>query len=68
MTANEIRASFLDFFAQQGHRVVPSSHGEWLSRRCPTSELWLRPDDGHISVLNHGAAALGWLREHAHRG
>ena len=49
-------------------RVVPSSHGEWLARHCPTSELWLLPDDGHISVLNHGAAALGWLREHAHRG
>jgi alanyl-tRNA synthetase len=25
MTSNEIRASFLDYFAQRGHRVVPSS-------------------------------------------
>ncbi|MGE5244542.1 MAG: alanine--tRNA ligase [Betaproteobacteria bacterium] len=25
MTANEIRASFLQFFAQNGHRIVPSS-------------------------------------------
>src|SRR5438477_5014025 len=25
MTSNEIRASFLDYFARQGHRVVPSS-------------------------------------------
>ena len=49
-------------------RVVPSSHGEWLARRCPAAELWLRPDDGHISVLNQSAAALEWLREHTDRG
>jgi pimeloyl-ACP methyl ester carboxylesterase len=46
-------------------RVVPSSHGEWLARRCPSAELWLSADDGHISVLNSGAAAMEWLREHA---
>jgi len=49
-------------------RVVPSSHGEWLARRCPSAELWLCPDDGHISVLNQSAAALAWLREHTDRG
>jgi pimeloyl-ACP methyl ester carboxylesterase len=49
-------------------RVVPAAHGEWLARRCPLAELWLRPDDGHISVLGSGAAALSWLREHADRG
>ncbi len=49
-------------------RVVPSSHSEWLARRRPSAELRLCPDDGHISVLNSGAAAVGWLREHAGRG
>jgi pimeloyl-ACP methyl ester carboxylesterase len=49
-------------------RVVPASHSGWLARRCPSAELWLRPVDGHISVLNQGAAALAWLREHAERG
>ena len=49
-------------------RAVPSSHGEWLARRCPSAELWLRPDDGHISILDQGAAALAWLREYAERG
>jgi len=49
-------------------RVVPSSHGEWLARRCPSAELRLCPDDGHISVLNSGAAAMEWLSEHAGRG
>ena len=48
-------------------RVVPPSHGGWLARRCPSAELRLLPDDGHISVLNQGAAALGWLRKHAGR-
>jgi pimeloyl-ACP methyl ester carboxylesterase len=49
-------------------RVVPASHGEWLARRVPSAELWLRPEDGHISVLDRGAAALAWLREQAGRG
>ncbi len=38
----------------------------WLAaRRCPPAKLWVRPEDGHISVLNSGAAALAWLRERA---
>ena len=44
-------------------RVVPSSHSEWLRRRCPSAELRLFPDDGHISVLSSSAAAMDWLRE-----
>ena len=46
-------------------RMVPSSHGEWLARRCPAAELWRRPDDGHISVLSSGEATLDWLIQHA---
>lgn len=46
-------------------RVVPSTHGQWLARRCPAAELWLRPGDGHISVLDGGPAALDWLAAHA---
>jgi pimeloyl-ACP methyl ester carboxylesterase len=42
-------------------RMVPSSHGEWLARRCRSAELWLRPGDGHISVLGSAVAALDWL-------
>ena len=45
-------------------RVAPVSHGRWLAERTPSSELWLPLDDGHISVLNSAAAALGWLGEH----
>jgi pimeloyl-ACP methyl ester carboxylesterase len=46
-------------------RMVPSAHGRWLARQTPSAELWLRPDDGHVSVLHAGDAALGWLWEHA---
>lgn len=46
-------------------RVVPSSHSAWLARSCPSAELRLTPEDGHLSVLNSAAAALAWLREHA---
>jgi pimeloyl-ACP methyl ester carboxylesterase len=49
-------------------RIVPSSHGEWLARHCQRAELWLRPGDGHISVLSAGVATLDWLQEHANSG
>jgi pimeloyl-ACP methyl ester carboxylesterase len=42
-------------------RMVPSSHGRWLAERIPGAELWLRPDDGHISVLSSAEDALAWL-------
>jgi pimeloyl-ACP methyl ester carboxylesterase len=45
--------------------IAPSSHSEWLARRCPSAELRVWPDDGHISVLTHATAALEWLRERA---
>ncbi|TDV52449.1 alpha/beta fold hydrolase [Actinophytocola oryzae] len=47
-----------------GDRMVPASHSRWLAERCPTAELWTRPDEGHISVLRHAEATLDWLREH----
>ena len=37
----------------------------WLAQRCRTAELWLRPDDGHVSILNSSVLALDWLREQA---
>lgn len=45
-------------------RMVPSSHGRWLARRCASAQLRLFPDDGHISVLNSAEVALDWIREH----
>lgn len=46
-------------------RVVPSAHAQWLAARCPTAELRLMPDDGHISILESTPAALEWLRDRA---
>jgi pimeloyl-ACP methyl ester carboxylesterase len=46
-------------------RVVPSSHGTWLAGRIPSAELRITPDDGHITVLNSGGAALAWLSDRA---
>ncbi|MEP7023266.1 MAG: alpha/beta hydrolase [Actinomycetota bacterium] len=44
-------------------RIVPSTHSEWLARQCRPAQLWLRPGDGHISVLSSAPAALGWLSQ-----
>ena len=48
-----------------GDRLVPSSHAEWLGAHCPSAELRLVPDEGHISVLSSARAALAWLRDRA---
>lgn len=42
-------------------RVVPAAHGAWLAARIPSAELWLRPGQGHVSVLGAAPAALDWL-------
>jgi pimeloyl-ACP methyl ester carboxylesterase len=44
-------------------RVVPSTHSRWLAERCPAAELWLRLEDGHLSVLGSAEAALDRLCE-----
>lgn len=43
-------------------RVVPPPHADWLLRHIGPAELWLRPRDGHISVLDAVPVALDWLR------
>ena len=42
-------------------RVVPEAHAQWMLDRLPDAELWLRPRDGHISVLAALPVALDWL-------
>jgi pimeloyl-ACP methyl ester carboxylesterase len=44
--------------------VVPLAHSRWLAEHCPVAELWTRPGDGHVSVLESAAAALEWLVDH----
>jgi pimeloyl-ACP methyl ester carboxylesterase len=43
-------------------RVIPASHSDWLVRHLPAAEFWLRPRDGHISVLHAVPVAFDWLR------
>lgn len=42
-------------------RFVPAAHSRWLAGRIGSAELRVSPDDGHVSVLRHGEAALEWL-------
>ena len=42
-------------------RVVPPGHAEWLLGQIPSAELWLRPRDGHVSVLDAIPVAMDWL-------
>jgi pimeloyl-ACP methyl ester carboxylesterase len=46
-------------------RIVPPAHGAWLARTLPNAELWFRPGDGHISVLDACPPAMDWLLAHA---
>lgn len=43
-------------------RIVPPAHTDWLLRHSRKSELWLRPDDGHVSILDTCPVAMDWLR------
>jgi pimeloyl-ACP methyl ester carboxylesterase len=43
-------------------RVIPPAHADWLLHHIHHAELWLRPHDGHISVLNACPVAMDWLR------
>ena len=42
-------------------RVVPAAHADHLLRNCRNSELWLRPNAGHISILETCPVAMDWL-------
>ena len=44
-------------------RIVPPSHSQWLLEHLPDAELWTRPRDGHVSILNASILAMDWLRQ-----
>ena len=46
-------------------RVVPPAHAQLLLEGCPRAELWLRPRDGHVSILAAVPLALDWLKLYA---
>jgi pimeloyl-ACP methyl ester carboxylesterase len=42
-------------------RIAPPAHAERLMLHCPRPELWLRPLDGHVSILDACPLAMDWL-------
>ncbi len=46
-------------------RVVPLAHADWLLHHCRDAELWFRPHDGHIAILDVCPVAMDWLLAHA---
>jgi pimeloyl-ACP methyl ester carboxylesterase len=53
-------------FVQGGEdRVIPAAHAHHLLRGCRHGELWLRPADGHISILAAVPVAMDWLRAYS---
>ncbi|GAA1503776.1 alpha/beta fold hydrolase [Agromyces terreus] len=48
----------------EGDRVVPRTHASWLLAHLPDATLWMRLDDGHVSVLDVVPDAMDWLLEH----
>jgi len=42
-------------------RVVPKAHSQLLLDLLPNTELWLRPREGHVSVLSSVPLALDWI-------
>ena len=46
-------------------RVIPPSHAQHLLAELPDAQLWLRPHDGHVSVLEALPVALDWLLDRA---
>lgn len=47
----------------EGDRVVPRRHASWMLSRLPNARLWMRLDDGHVSVLATVPDAMDWLLE-----
>lgn len=49
----------------EGDRVVPRRHAAWMLSRLPNAQLWMRLDDGHVSVLSTVPDAMDWLLANA---
>ncbi|MFF2389627.1 alpha/beta fold hydrolase [Agromyces sp. NPDC058104] len=45
----------------EGDRVVPRRHASWMLAHLPDASLWMRLDDGHVSVLDTVPDAMDWL-------
>ncbi|WP_374006996.1 alpha/beta fold hydrolase [Leifsonia sp. LS-T14] len=62
----ELRAVRSPVLLVQGgsDRVVPAPHAAALLEGLPHGELWIRPREGHVSVLTAFGVTLDWIRTH----
>ena len=45
-------------------RFVPVAHGRWLAQNIPGARFDLRPDDGHVSLIESTPSEVhGWLAD-----
>jgi pimeloyl-ACP methyl ester carboxylesterase len=44
--------------------MVPYPHGDWLAARVPGAEAWLKPEDGHVTLVASLESVLDWLAGH----
>lgn len=44
-------------------RIVPMSHGEWLTAAIPNTQTIFGPNDGHLSALLAAPDALRWIAD-----
>lgn len=58
----ELRAVRTPVLLVQGgtDRVVPAPHAAAMLERLPDAELWIRPREGHVSVLTALGVTLDW--------
>ena len=52
----------------EGGASAADAYGQDLLVRLPNAELWSRPRDGHVSVLEALPVAMDWLLEVASSG
>ena len=56
----QVRAPVL-YVHGDADRIVPPAHSRWLADHGQATELWIRPGDGHLAVLDCYTDALAWL-------
>lgn len=45
----------------EADRVVPRRHAAWMLAHLPNASLWMRLEDGHVTVLDTVPDAMDWL-------
>lgn len=49
----------------ESDKMVPCAHGRWLAAHCPSAELRMVAEAGHITALDSASDALAWISSHS---